>query len=49
MPVDRINKVNETPAVRERPEVTSQKEKKRKKKKDKGKNKKRKGIVDIMA
>ncbi|MEC4685254.1 MAG: hypothetical protein VST71_05950 [Nitrospirota bacterium] len=49
MPVDRINKVNETPVIRERPEITSQKEKKRKKKKDKGKNKKRKGIVDIMA
>ncbi|VAX31417.1 hypothetical protein MNBD_NITROSPIRAE02-1436 [hydrothermal vent metagenome] len=49
MPVDRINKVHETPVIRERPEITSQKEKKHKKKKDKGKNKKRKGIVDIMA
>ncbi|NOY39222.1 MAG: hypothetical protein GXO95_03045 [Nitrospirae bacterium] len=49
MPVDRINKVNETPVVRERPEITSRKEKKRKKQKDKGKKRKRKGIVDIMA
>jgi hypothetical protein len=49
MPVEGINKVNETPVVRERPEITSPKDKKRKKKKDKGNKKKRKGIVDIMA
>ncbi len=53
MSVDRINKVNETPVVRELPRVTSRKDErkdeKRKKKKDKGKKKKRKGIVDIMA
>ncbi len=55
MPVERINKVNETPVVRERPEVTSQKDERkewqRKKKKDgsKSRKKKRKGIVDIMA
>jgi len=49
MPVDGINKINETPVVRERPEITSSKDKKPKKKKDKGKKKKRKGSVDIMA